>query len=771
MSIARRLLGSAPAWLLVAAYAWRFAADIPVTDGLVGLALAVAAVFLAVRVPAAAAGLAVAGAAYVGGYAVLAAAPAVLLLGYRATADFRAGPAPGRWRWLASAALLAALATVPFADLAYERRGGGGGGDPTARRLRPGSGGAAAPADGARLGDGLATLLRRLVRSDSNPRWWLLALILAVLSALLIVVWLVLRRRRRTTGPAAASAVERLEAVGRRIGRRRRPDEGVLGYASALAERAGDRRLSAAGPEVSALVYRSRAASGARVEQVLGALEASPPPRPSRRRSLPELVGRVRSRVGFPVAVAGMTAAVVIIGAVGVVVPRLSRLSTDDAGPGTLWTEPPSEVEQWWSCNTFDGQSEARAGVDHLTLERSATRTRYTVGTTLYEVDEGIWDGESSMAHVGEEAFAVDSDLVHPWRPFADLDRVLERFSLTDPVVTTHRDPTGATFTRYESMPLTPADRGPIDGEQVGARRETNVVWVLDVWLDGSGRPVRLRQMVDGDPGRWEWLLLDEPTGDSTPPSCGLDAAPAPGLPRQGPWLGAEPWDPTLEVPLQVAYDADGHPYDLTRWSIDGEWSTLGSLRSSGGTVTITGLELLDAGTDPSGWSETVTVAPGTTVRVEHYAAEAGDGHRMVLSGPGGAYGGVVAWRLLDEIDLIELTSVVMVIPPAVDSERIETAYAEMADDGWAGTPLDLDDDGTGDLLVLGGYGGLTRVYAGEDATGRMVELASLTEGLPWRVLGLPGEAPADVLSREQALAECVAGARPTGPDGVCQRS
>lgn len=148
--------------------------------------------------------------------------------------------------------------------------------------------------------------------------------------------------------------------------------------------------------------------------------------------------------------------------------------------------------------------------------------------------------------------------MLRPWRPVTDLDQVLGRFALTDPVVTTRRDATGAIYTRYESMPLAQLDEGLAGVGRIAARRETSVVWVLDVWLDESGRPIRLRQMVDGDPGRWEWLLLDEPTGDSLPPSCAVDAAPAAGSPSPGPWLGAEPWTPTLEVPLQVAYDPDG---------------------------------------------------------------------------------------------------------------------------------------------------------------------------------------------------------------------
>jgi len=765
----RRLVRWYPAWVLLGAIGWGFLPEGPVAVGVGAAAVAAVGVVLAIRVPAAAAGLAVAGAAYVGGYAVLAAAPAVLLLGYRATAPFRARPAPGRWRRLASAALLAALVTVPFARLGYERHSDGEGA--ASPRLTPRPEGAAAPGDGSRLGDGLAALLRRLVDPESNRRWWLLALVAAVLLALLVaVVWLVLRRRRRGREPDAVTAVERLEAVGRRMGRRRRPDEGMLGYASALAQRTGDGRLAVAGPEVSALVYRSRTASDVRVEQALEALETSPPPRPPRRRSLPEMAHGVRSRLGFPVAAAGVAAALVIIGAVGVAVPRLSDLGAAEAGPWTLWTEPPSAVEQWWSCEASDLGVAARAGVDHLTLERSATHTRHTMGSTGYEVDQGTWDGESYMAYDGQDEFPVEGDLVRPWRPFADLDRVLGAFGITDPVVTSHRDATGAPYTRYESMPLAEPDEGIVGIEHLGARWETSVVWVLDVWLDGGGRPVRLRQMTNGDPGRWEWLRLDQPTGDNTPPTCGVDSVPAGSAP-QGPWLGAEPWTPTLEVPLQVADDADGHPYDPLPGSADGTWSTMKELRSPGGAVTITALEFPYY--DPSDRSVViagVTVEPGTRVRVDHYSAEVADGHRLVLAGPDGDGGPVATWRLVAEVDLIEQTPVLAVIPLEVSTDRVDVAYGELDIDDYVGSQLDLDDDGVDDTMVLAEYGGLTRVYAGEDGAGRVVALAALSDGLPWRVLGLPGEAPADVLERERELADCAAGLRTIGPDGVCQR-
>lgn len=766
-----RLVRSGWTWLVVT---FVLLTSLPDGSALHVGVLAVVAVgwlaFLALRQPAAAAGLIVVGAAYLGGPAVLMAPPLVLLLGYRATRSFRSGPAPGQWRRLAVVALLAALATIPFAGLGYERA------EPSPSGSRGARSGAEPGVGGSSLLEAIARLLRRLPPPPDDParRWWLWVLAALVLLALVaIVVWLI-RRRRRAVGLATASVVARLESVGRRVGRRRRPDEGVLSYASALAARTGDQRLGLAGPEVSALVYRSGAASGERVEQALASLEEVPPPKPPRR-SLPDRWRSVRSGIRVRLtpqrAMVALAGVVLLVGAVGVAVPRLSRLDGPADGAWSLWAEPPSQVEQWWSCATFDGESAARTGIDDLTRERSATRTRFTAGTTVYEVDEATWDGESSMAYDGDEPFLVDDWLVRPWRPFADLDQVLERFDLADAVVATHRDAAGAPYTRYESMPLTEPEKGLAAVEHVGARWETSVVWVLDVWLDPAGRPVHLRQMVDGDPGRWEWLLLDEPTGDSNPPTCGVEAASAPGGPRQGPWLGAEPWAPTLEVPLQVAYDASGHPYDLTRWSTEATWSTLGSLRSPGGTVTISALELLDAEADPDNWSGTVAVEPGTTIRVDHYGNEAVDGHHLVLSSPGGAGGAVVAWRLLGEADLTELTPVLLVIPPGLDPERLEAAYGELSIEDLLGDRLDLDGDGADDTMVVAQYGGLTRVYAGEDATGRVVELASLTEGLPWRVLGLPGEAPADVLERERELAECVAGTRPTGADGVCERS
>ncbi len=732
--------------------------------GTIGLAWLL---FLSIRQPAVAAALVVLGAAYVGGPAVLAAAPLVLLLGHRATRSFRSGPVPGQRRRLAGAALLAALATLPFARLGYERLDAGSGG---ARR----SAAAEPTVDGSPLLEAIARLLRRLPADDPATRWWLWALLaFFVLLLVALVIWLVRRRRRRAAGVATASVVARLESVGRRVGRRRRSDEGVLAYAAALAARTGDQRIGQAGPEVSALVYRSGAASGERVERALGSLEASPPPKPPRL-PWPDRWRSARARAAAQVtpfrAMVAMAAVMIVVGAGAVVIPRLSDLGTASDSAWSLWNEPGATVEQWWSCETFDRWPVARAGIDHRTFDRSATEARGLAGPGEdgqgYEEQKTTWDGQSYVRDEGDE-HPVPPELGRPRLPFPDADAVLARFGMTDPAVSTGRDPTGAVYTRYESLPLGRSAPPGRSIAQLGGRWERNVVWVLDVWLDGTGRPVRVRQMVDGDPGRFEWLRLAEPTGDSTPPPCTEgDTAGA------GPWLGSEPWTPTLDVPLRVAFDDAGHPYEPGPVEAGAAWSPIGDgLASPAGIVAVTSLEALSSEADWENAVQTFTVAPGTTLRVEQFeGGRGGQAHRIILGGPGGQ---VSRWLRVSELDLAESTPVVAVggAEPGFDSESLSAAFHELNTGAWPGHRLDLDDDGVDDAMVLSGSGRLTAVYVGEDTAGRTVELVTVTDELAWRLLDLAGEPPAEVLARERELAECVAGSRPVQRDGVCQRT
>lgn len=756
-----RLLRSEWTWLVVC---FVLLTSLPDGTALHTVVLVVVAVgwlaFLALRQPAAAAGLIVLGAAYLGGLAVLAAPALVVLLGYRATRSFRWGPVPGRWRRLAVVALLAALATIPFAGLGYERAEPGLSGS---RRLRSG---AEPGVGGSSLLEAIARLLRGLPPPPEDPtrRWWLWALAALVLLLLVAIVAWLLRRRRRAVGLATASVVARLESVGRRVGRRRRPDEGVLSYAAALAARTGDQRLGLAGPEVSALVYRSGAASGERVEQALGSLEAVPPPRPPRR-SLSSrwrsLRSGIRTRVTPQRATFGVAGVMLLVGAVAVVVPRLSRLDGPADGAWSLWDEPGSTVEQWWSCETLDLWPVARTGVDHKTLDRAVLQSRGLAGPDDGRLERmGTWDGESFFTNEGDE-YQLPREAAPPRLPFTTADAVLARFGITDPVVSTQRDATGATYTRYESLPL--AEVGPDGGgiRKIGGLWEISAVFALDVWLDGSGRPVRVREMVNGDPGRFEWLRLPEPTGSSNPPPCSeSDAA------GDGPWLGAEPWTPSLQVPLKVAYDGAGHPYDVVSVPPGVVWRPIGDgLVSPTGIAAVTALEALSSDPELEHPAETVAVPPGTTLRVEQFEAEeAGEANRIRLR----TGGDVSRWRQGIPLDLEYFTPVVAVAGPGFDPDRLSDAYDHIDSPDWAGRHLDLDDDGVDDALVLSRYGGTTVVYLGEDAAGRTVELVTVTPGLPWRLLDLPGPPPPDVVARERQLSDCLAGTRPLRPDGVC---
>ena len=190
---------------------------------------------------------------------------------------------------------------------------------------------------------------------------------------------------------------------------------------------------------------------------------------------------------------------------------------------------------------------------------------------------------------------------------------------------------------------------------------------------------------------------------------------------------------------------------------------------AQGRTVTVTSTEaLVPEWDDGHADHHDVPVEPGTRIVID--AFEGPDGpmaSRLRLGRPprssGGAPPGSSTWTRCSSGSTSAPRG--STTPMTWQSQLARSGRAA---NPAAGTTLDIDDDGRGDLLVLEPYGGYGEVFVGVDARGTIREVVISWFGTPWRQLGLAGDAPAGVLAREAQLRACLEGTRPIGIDGTC---
>ncbi len=727
------------------------------------------------RKPGYAVGVLAAYAAARGGEAILTVAPAAVILGawsVRRRAGRRLGLRGAAIT--AAAAVGALLATLPFVDLAI---------GPTDPESAAASGTAGARSVSSRPGESLFARFVGWVQPPPEDRnWWLIA---AVAVAALLGAYLGLRwwhRRRNRTEVVPAPALARLEALGRTLGRRRSPNEGAISYAAALGDHAGDDRVIGAGPLVSGQVYQSRSVDPATVEQSLLAVEREPPPRPPRRRlrragaRLVALAEAAVARPRFLLRVGGAAVGLVLL--VWAAWPHLARLDVAEpaaAETPQLWDElavgPAGELERWQACGlTRTGETSfgvASTGVSHLTSARAASRQVVSYDGETASTIHRLTDGQRGFIDYGSGDWAEIDLVPTPHQPFESIHELLGLLGLESSGGVTLTDRIGERFVRYESLAMDgSAFWAPGDDLSLLGSPVTDQVWALDVWLDGEAI-VRVRLITAEPTLRWyEWRRtpVDGGADRMAPPTCPADPeAPEPG----SGWRGLPSWSPSLQMPLQVTVDDAGNPYDSTYDVPTASWHPAGTFTTDDGPLTFLDPYDLVAGNEAD---RSYRFDPGPGLTLEAWSAQAeggGVGFRLDLDGEAQ----VDRWQLSDEIDFYgSLLGVVSGELPVVSQAQLDAALEAGWSSGKNSFEVDLDDSPGPDLAVMVTWVEDVDVVEGLDHSGRVVSIVVYDTWLPWRALGLDGQAPATVLEREAQLRECIAGTRPVEGDGTCSR-
>ena len=281
-----------------------------------------------------------------GGWLILAAAPVTMLLARRYQRQrLQLELNPDHIRRTVLVALAALAATIPFIAASVGAWSSRSRGAPSSSASplvsRPGPGEESVLRRFAEwLGFGpngeLPQNLERLepvpvrpLQPDEPFNWWIVVLAVIIVAMLVLAWWLWRRLRQQPEvfyGPVAAEPLARLEAVGERVGRPRRENEGAITYGRVLAERTGDTRLAQVGPLVSGQVYQSAFANPRQVGNDLSGLESAPPPVPPTppwRERLAERRTQLPSNRTIGI---GVVAVLALVLAGWLLVPKLGRL-------------------------------------------------------------------------------------------------------------------------------------------------------------------------------------------------------------------------------------------------------------------------------------------------------------------------------------------------------------------------------------------------------------------------------------------------------------
>jgi hypothetical protein len=343
-------------------------------------------------------------------------------------------------------------------------------------------------------------------------------------------------------------------------------------------------------------------------------------------------------------------------------------------------------------------------------------------------------------------------------------------------------DANGGTYAHYESLPAdswdSPGSGEPWPAETLLGYPIYSVVYAVDIWTDADGRTERIRLRTQDMGRRWAELRFTEtaksPDGSPILPDCPdrVDEPPPPG------WIGFEPWDQQHTVPLRVALDPAGRPYDVVP-STDAtiRHERYGTVHTGDGTIVVmdgNALEvdmayfsdqgsLVDFGSPTDlnvqiiweqfpEWEVVLGVRldrPGTVV--DHW--ESWEFGYVTDGGVGGFTTGTVMAEAQRRGD-------------ASLDENLSTFTADLDDV----VLVDLDGvDGADTMVFYNGWGdGGFPMARGLDASGQVVSLYIFDLRYPWRLAIPDGTPPPNVTAREQEYIECLDGTREVLPDGEC---
>ncbi len=367
---------------------------------------------------------------------------------------------------------------------------------------------------------------------------------------------------------------------------------------------------------------------------------------------------------------------------------------------------------------------------------------------------------------------------------------VLEAFGLTGASPVTNSDRRGATFERFESHPAPnlslDQDIRLLPAATVMGHPVTNVVWVLDIWLDETDAVQRLRLMtkdVVRQVSELQFMPASRPWPDLTPPEE-LDC-PADFTGNGSGWLGWEDYEQTLVVDLEVSLDPSGRPYELVvPENVRIRFEELTTLLVPDGNLRVMNGSSIEV--DPAFFAEESTVVDlGSTVELEvSLIREVFEGWTAILGvriqrpesevarwgefeiaySTDGGVGGVTTMSVIERAGNEE------------DDEDGFNPVGREVMEGWDFEQTDvfagdLDGiDGNDTIVFQNGYGdGTFPLARGYDSAGDLVAIMIWDTRYPWRLAVPDGDPPPDVTEREDQLVECIDGTREVLGDGTCR--
>lgn len=314
----------------------------------------------------------------------------------------------------------------------------------------------------------------------------------------------------------------------------------------------------------------------------------------------------------------------------------------------------------------------------------------------------------------------------------------------------------------------------------------TNVVWVLDIWLDETGDVERLRLMtrdVIRQLSELQFMPSRQPWPDLTPPE--ELACPADFAGSGSGWLGWEDYEQTLVVDLEVSLDPSGRPYELVvPEDVAIRVEELTTLLVPDGNLRVMNGSSIEV--DPAFFADESTVVDlGSTVeldvslirevfedwtailgvRIQRPESEVARwGEFEIAYSTDGGVGGVTTVSVIERAENEEddedgLNPVGREVMEGWDSEQTDVFVGDL--DGIEGNDT---------LVFLNGYcDGTFPLARGYDSAGDLVAVMIWDTRYPWRLAVPDGDPPPDVTEREDQLVECIDGTREVLGDGTCR--
>ena len=341
-------------------------------------------------------------------------------------------------------------------------------------------------------------------------------------------------------------------------------------------------------------------------------------------------------------------------------------------------------------------------------------------------------------------------------------------------------------FYHYEALPPTrwesreaeePASAGALFDYPYGI----SVVYAVDLWTAQEGTTERIRVRTQDLMTRWmELRFTDEAVGsDGYPqlPDC-PEAIPDSAM---GDWVGFEPWQQKLTVPLNVAVDPAGRPYDVVPFqAVQGiRWERLGTIHTADGRVIVMDGNQLevdmayfyDEGAPVVDFGEPTDL--DAAVVYEVFDEEREDVLGIRLTRPGS---NVHRWQALEFAYGTDggvggfTTGVVMAEAQRRGNASLSEKLAAETTALDSMVVVDLDEvDGFDTAYFFNGWGdGAFPMARGFDVSGEVVSLFIFDTRYPWRLAIPDGIPPPDVTAREAEFIECMEGMREIRPDGSC---